>query len=117
MCAPDTRIYLLLTPRLASPPHHTTPQKPQAGQGRILLRQAFEATGKMVRPYLAELEPGAEEDFIRWAQVEVASVEGVGKNSVRVAVGRRSMNEGGGLTDSSSYGSRSRNESTRPPRP
>lgn len=40
----------------------------------------------MVRPYLAELEPTAEEDFVRWAQVEVASVEGVGKNSVRVAV-------------------------------
>jgi hypothetical protein len=40
----------------------------------------------MVRPYLAELDAAAEEDFIRWAQVEVASVEGVGKNSVRCAV-------------------------------
>lgn len=72
------------TPSAPTPPQH--PQKPKAPQGASILRQAFEATGRMVRPYLAELEPAAEEDFIRWAQVEVASVEGVGKNSVRCAV-------------------------------
>ena len=82
------------TPHLYAPnqpkPHPSTkhPQKPKAPQGASILRQAFEATGRMVRPYLAELEPAAEEDFIRWAQVEVASVEGVGKNSVRCAVRR-----------------------------
>ncbi|EWM29418.1 hypothetical protein Naga_100042g35 [Nannochloropsis gaditana] len=51
--------------------------------GASVLRQAFEATGRMVRPYLDESTPQAEDDFIRWAQAEVASVEGVGRNSVR----------------------------------
>lgn len=76
------------THRTDNPPCRPPPklQKPKAPQGASILRQAFEATGRMVQPYLAELEPAAEEDFIRWAQVEVASVEGVGKNSVRCAV-------------------------------
>ncbi len=55
-------------------------------QGASVVRQAFDATGRMVRPYLNELSPQAEDDFIRWAQAEVASVEGVGRNSVRAMV-------------------------------
>jgi hypothetical protein len=64
--------------------HLCGPEKPKGKQlGENVLRQAFDATGRMVRPYLNELEPQAEDDFIRWAQAEVASVEGVGRNSVR----------------------------------
>lgn len=87
MCKIDTYLQHADTHPASDPSTYLIPQqKPQAPQGGYILRQAFEATGRMVRPYLAELEPTAEEDFIRWAQVEVASVEGVGKNSVRVAV-------------------------------
>jgi len=54
--------------------------------GSNVVRSAFEATGRMVRPYLNEMTEQAEDDFIRWAQAEVASVEGVGRNSVRACV-------------------------------